>query len=429
MRIYCCGIGGIGLSAYAALQKEMGHDVCGSDQRASLVTDDLVHRGIPVFTNQDGSMVKEGIDVLVYSEAVPYDAPERQRARDLHIPELSYPAAVGQMTQGKHVIAVCGTHGKSSTTAMIAHVLATCGMDPTVIVGTRIPQLQDRNWRLGKSNIVVLEACEYCKSFLHYQPTIVAVTTCDGDHFDYYSTLEEYRSAFTDFLRLVPQNGHIVVHGNDEQCTSLVENMHCAIHNADTRTLPMLRVPGAHMRQNAQLALTICDLLNISKDKSDAAIATFAGTWRRMELCGFMENAVPVIDDYAHHPREITATLSALREQYKNQRLICIFQPHTHHRTIALRQSFTTAFAEADVVYIPNVYAARSDRDGEQIDIASFCHDIQEGSDVRVEHTVSLNKTEEILRANIKEGDVIVCMGAGDITSLARKLVTTTNED
>src|SRR3989344_2888210 len=180
MKIYCSGIGGIGLSAYAALQRTNGHDVLGSDRSDSALLDDLRSQGITVILKQDGSGVPADVDLFVYSEAIPEDAPERARARDLGIPERSYPEAVSELTKDHRLIAVCGTHGKSSTTAMITRLLLETGHDPTVIIGTKCKELNGRNWRRGKSDLFVLEACEYRRSFLNYSPDILLLTNCEA---------------------------------------------------------------------------------------------------------------------------------------------------------------------------------------------------------------------------------------------------------
>lgn len=422
MNIHCCGIGGIGLSAYAALQKSNGHTVSGSDRGSSIVTEDLEKQGIAVSFVQDGSAIPAQCDLFVYSEAIPKDAPERAEARRRNLREISYPQAVGELSKGKKVISICGTHGKSSTTGILTRLFLETGMDPTVIVGTRLRELDGRNWRQGKSEWFILESCEYCRSFMHYDPQMILLTNCDGDHFDYYATNDEYRESFAQFVQKLPADGLFITHGGDPDCRDVAERSGRAFMDADTLPLIPLQTPGLHMRQNAQLVLALAEALGIPQKKAVQAVSGYTGSWRRMELRGRL-NGAPVYDDYGHHPREITATLAGLREEHPKARILCAFQPHTHHRTRALYDAFTRSFTDADTVIIPNIYAARADRDAEKVDVETFCGDIAKNSACECHNGASLAETENLLRSIAKPDDVIVCMGAGDITSLASSLL------
>ncbi len=191
MKIYCSGIGGIGLSAYAALQKLAGHTVFGSDRSESALLDDLRSQGIGIVLDQSGAAVPKDCDLFVYSEAIPESSPERQKAKEYGSMQKSYPAAVGDLSRGSRLICICGTHGKSSTTAMAARLLIETGKDPTVVVGTKLKELGGRNWRRGKSDIFLLETCEYRNSFHQYSPRIILMTNCDGDHFDVYKDTDD----------------------------------------------------------------------------------------------------------------------------------------------------------------------------------------------------------------------------------------------
>lgn len=404
--------------------RSKGHSVSGSDRSASVVTDDLVAQGIPVSFLQDGSAIPKDCDVLVYSEAVPESSPERTLARERGIRQLSYPQALGELSRGYDVIAVAGTHGKSSTTAMAARLLLTMGKDPTVVVGTRTHELSERNWRAGESSLFLLEACEYRRSFLAYDPRIVLLTTCDGDHFDYFTSQEDYEQAFLEFLSRLPQDGIVITHGSDPRVCSVVERSGRKLIDADHFPLISLGTPGLHMRQNAQLVLALAAQLGLPPADAQEAIAGYSGSWRRMEEKGTNREGVTVIDDYAHHPAEIRATLSGIKEAYPGRRIVCAFQPHTHDRTLKLYTEFLPAFRDADLVIVPDVYAARSERDGAQVNVASFAADIAKGSGIEAVDGESLEKTEHRLRTDIlKRGDVLVCMGAGDITNLAGRMV------
>lgn len=424
MKIYCSGIGGIGLSAYASLQKEYGHDVMGSDRSITPLTRELMSQGIDVVTEQDGSKIPEDTELFVYSEAIPISAPERLRASELGIKQMSYPEALGQLSQAHTVIAVCGTHGKSSTTAMAARLLIETGRDPTVVVGTKMQELDGRNWRRGNSSLFLIEACEYRKSFHFYHPQIILMTNCDGDHFDYYKSIDLYQDAFVDFIKRLPPSGKVITHMSDPDCRKVAESGERDIIDGDEFPLIDLQTPGLHMKQNAQLVLALANHLEIPDEEATAAVAPFAGTWRRMELKGTYGDDVLVIDDYAHHPREIKATITAIRSRYPQRRIVAVFQPHTHNRTIELYDDFTTAFTDLDLLIVTDVYDARSDTESASVDITAFTSDIGTQSAIQAIYGGDLTEIEKKLKQEIIEpGDVILCMGAGTITNVAGNLV------
>lgn len=422
MKIYCSGIGGIGLSAYAALQANRGHSVSGSDRKDSALLQDLRSQGIEVFLSQDGSHVPRDADLFVFTEAVPADAPERKKAAEYGLTSWSYFHALGELSKDAFVIAVCGTHGKSSTTAMAARLLTECGKDPSVIVGTKVRELNGRNWRHGNSDLFLLEACEYRRSFHYLHPDLILMTNVDGDHFDAYKDLEEYQAAFVEFLKRMPADGKVITHGTDSECAKVAASSGKTMIDADAFPLISLRTPGAHMRQNAQLALALADLLGIQSADAEKALAGFAGTWRRMEVKGEW-NGVTVVDDYAHHPKEIRATLAAMREQFPSQRIVVVFQPHTHDRTLKLYDEFLGAFKDANLVIVPNVYNARSDIETATVDVQKLIADIAKNSGVECVDAQSLAGAEAMIRGGTaRSGDVLICMGAGDVTELATTL-------
>lgn len=432
MNIFCCGIGGIGLSAYAALQAANGQRVSGSDRAESALLEDLRRQGIAVTIGQDGLAVPEDADLFVYSEAIAPDAPERVRAAALAVPQMSYFHALGDLTRGSRLISVCGTHGKSSTTAMAARVLIACGKDPSVVVGTKVRELDGstdldvaRNWRKGGSDLFVVESCEYRRSFHFLSPKIVLMTNVDGDHFDAYGSIEEYQQAFVDFLSLLPDDGIVITHGRDPDCLRIAVASGRTMIDADQYDAPTLSTPGLHMRQNAQLVLALAIHLGIREEDARASLQGFAGTWRRMELLGTTVHDVPVIDDYGHHPAEIRATLRAMREEYPTKRIVCAFQPHTHDRTKKLYKDFLSAFSDADVLIIPNVYAARLFvEQGGEVDVQQLLADIALESHVEAFFGDGLEKTKKVLRSTIlRSGDVLMVMGAGDITAMAHGMV------
>lgn len=425
MNIFCSGIGGIGVSAYASLQQANGHNVAGSDTQQTLLTKQLQAEGIQVVYTQVASNIHAGIDLLVCSEAVPATSAERTKATELGITQLSYFEALGALTANHFLIAVCGTHGKSSTTAMAAQVLTEAAVDPTVVVGTKVPFLQNHNWRQGKSNVALVEACEFARSFLHLRPNVVLLTNADGDHFDTYGSAEAYKQAFAEFLQLLPADGVIITHLEDPICKQLAEASGKKVINADLEPMVPLQVPGTHMQKNAQLVTALRHVLPaVNNESATNSLASHTGCWRRLELKGTTASGIPVIDDYGHHPVEIRANLAALTSKYPDKRLVVVFQPHTHQRTIDLYAEFTKCFTQAGLVVIPNIYDVRRAANTNTVDPQTFTNDIANNSNVSTYYTQSLQHTKEQLEQTLLQaGDVLVCMGAGDITSLATSMV------
>ncbi len=424
MIIYCAGIGGMGLSAYAAYQNSLGHAVLGSDRAESAIVADLRSQGVTVYPEQDGSRVPRDADIFVYSEAISEASPERTKAAAYGIPSVSYFQALGDLTRGTRLVAVCGTHGKSSTTSMVAKVLLESGSDPSVIVGTKARDLDGRNWRRGAGDLFLVEACEYRRSFLHLSPQVILLTNADGDHFDYYQSQEDYESAFVEFASSLPPDGVIVMHGNDPVSARIAAKSGRRVLDADQLPLPIVGVPGEHMRRNAQLVVALAQHLGLDRETVFRSLRAYAGCWRRMEVRGTWKGSVTVVDDYGHHPVEIRATIQAMREAYPDRRLVVVFQPHTHDRTLKLYRAFTQAFRGADTVIIPNIYDARRERDSGTVDVAAFVRDIAKASQVTAIDGHSLQDTEQLLRNTVLQAnDVLLCMGAGDITELAGKML------
>jgi UDP-N-acetylmuramate--alanine ligase len=423
MKIFLSGIGGIGMSAYAALMKHAGHDVSGSDAHDSALIADLKSQGIAVSLKQDGNALAEGTELLVHSEAIPVSAPERVAAKERGIPQLSYFQALGKMIEGKEVIAICGTHGKSSTTAMIAKIFIECGRNPSVVLGTKMKELGNRNWRAGDPNLWIVEACEYRRSFLALQPTTIILTNADGDHFDAFKNAEEYQHAFIEFMSLLPENGMIIGHGEDKETKAIMHAAKKILIDADTEPLPTLATPGVHMKKNAQLAVVLAKKKGIDEAEALKALAGFSGTWRRMENLGETMRGVTVIDDYAHHPVEIRATIAAMKEHFPRRRLVCVFEPHTHDRVLKLWNDFTVAFSEADLLFVTKVFDARPEKDKEQVDAAKFAAEIGKTSKVSARPSGTITKTKATLEALLQPNDVLLIMGAGNSTKLAHAMV------
>ena len=419
MRLYLSGIGGIGLSAYASHMHFRGHSIWGSDRADSELIQALQTQGMFITLDQKNGELPEDIDLFVYSEAIPADAPERKEATRRGIRQISYFQALGELTAGKNLIAICGTHGKSSTTAMTAVTFEQLGEDPNVVVGTKVPDLAGQNWRASEKDLWIVEACEYRRSFLHLKPAIILLTNADGDHFDSFKNIEDYQQAFVEFVSQLPKNGIVIGHGSDKATQDIIKKTKATFIDADSISLPALTVPGVHMQKNAQLVLALAKHLALKEKPVLTALKKFSGSWRRMEEKGTV-HGITVIDDYAHHPIEIMATLSAMRGAYPNRRIVGVFQPHTHDRTRQFWDQFAPAFRDADTMLLASIYDARPDIENGLVDEVAFAEAIQKGSKKPCIFSGSLQKTEEMLRTKIlKEGDVLVIMGAGDSTSLA----------
>lgn len=432
MRVHCIGIGGIGVSAIARYYLSQGYAVSGTDATASALTHELEAEGVAFSTIQDGSLI-QGADLVVYSPAIPAQNPERKKAAELGIRALSYPEALGELTRTKFTIAVAGTHGKSTTTAMISLMMVAAGMDPTVIIGTKVREFDNRNFRAGKSDFLVIEACEYHDSFLHYSPHLIVCPNVDVDHLDYFKTEENYVAAFGKFFANLAHSGHLIA-PDSERLQVLAQKSKGAFipvrFSDDTFSVgekswpyPQPRVPGKHNRTNAALALTAARVLDIPQEIAIKTLEEFSGTWRRFEIKGNL-NGATLIDDYGHHPTEIKATLTAAREGYPHaKRLVLVYQPHQYSRTRIFLHEFGQAFADADLVIVPDIYRSR-DSD-ESVGVKELVEEIAK-NDTQAVDGEGLEKTAKWLTDNITAEDLVITMGAGNIDGIYDMLPTTT---
>ncbi|MCA9370882.1 MAG: hypothetical protein KC680_02900, partial [Candidatus Peregrinibacteria bacterium] len=293
-----------------------------------------------------------------------------------------------------------------------AKALIDAALNPTVVVGTKVPQLEGRNWRKGNSDFFILEACEYRGSFLHLHPSIVLLTNIEWDHIDAYPTEEAYKKAYADFIALLPTSGIVIGHSPEEL---LVTGCGKQFVNVDSLSDIRLSIPGEHMVRNAKLVVALGEHLGVSVRDP---LASFTGTWRRFELKGMHESGALIIDDYAHHPTEILATIASAYEKYPDRRIVCLFQPHMHGRVIALYQDFVQAF-HGTTVWLTNVYEARTEEVTEQVDIQQLAEDIGENCT----YVGDLQSAEEFCCKNLQQNDVLLVIGAGDCTTLAGNLV------
>jgi UDP-N-acetylmuramate--alanine ligase len=403
--VHCIGIGGIGLSAIARYCHAHGAKVTGSDGHASRVTDDLKNEGVIVYEGHSGSHVGEEVDLVIYTIAIKDTNPELAFARKRGVECLTYPEALGMLTKEYTTIAVCGTHGKTTTTAMVSSMLKACGKNPTVIVGSILSD-GGTNFLQGDSEYLVVEACEYKRSFLNLHPSHVLVTNIDEDHLDYYKDLSDIESAFQEFADKLPQEGGLVTHHDVHLATS-AKKINADNIERDSVTLSVL---GEHNKSNAQLALALAKTLGLDEESARKGLLSFKGTWRRMEYKGIWHD-IAMYDDYGHHPTEIKATLQALREKYTQGKytLIVVFQPHLFSRTKLLLNEFSESFSDADKICILPIYAAR-EQDDESIsseDLVELTHNA-----IFME---SFEEIEKYVLSRPHYNTVLVTIGAGDV--------------
>lgn len=415
-KVFFIGIGGIGISALAKMALSKGMEVSGINDDEGKTVDSLRELGIQVMSKGLFDMLPEA-DLYVYSDAWLYRGPDiLEKARATHKPVLSYFEALGEFAKDYKVVAVTGTHGKTTTTAMVADILIDAGLDPTVIVGSFVKKFNS-NFRKGNGKYLVVEADEYNRHFLNFHPYIGAITNIEADHLDYYKDLEDIKSAFKQFAL----QSEIVV--DDYQ--KYLEKV------------PKLSVPGEHNRMNAACALAVADILKISQGSAQKSLEGFLGTWRRLEKKGITESGAIVYDDYAHHPTEIMASLQGLRELYsmyeppssktsasQGKKITVLFQPHLYSRTKALFDDFAKSFKDADRVLLLPIYFAREALDesisSEKLATAICDFFLKEEKQVFVDGFSDFKSAEDaVLALNLGKDDVFVTMGAGEAYKVA----------
>ncbi len=448
IRIYFIGIGGISMSGLAEILLSEGFTVSGSDRAPSDLTRMLEDRGVNVFYGQKKENLTKDIDLVVYTAAIKSDNPELLAAHKLNIPMLTRAELLGQMMKNYETpVAVSGTHGKTTTTSMISQILLSAEADPTLSIGG-IYRPIGGNIRVGASELFVTEACEYTNSFLSFFPKIGIILNIEEDHLDFFKDLADIRNSFHRFAQLLPADGTLIINGDIERCEELTEGLSCKVityglssgsdytasqvtydesgfpsfilsrQNGGERKFS-LRVHGDHNILNALAAIALADLLGLSDEVIHAGLAAFTGTDRRFEYKGQV-NGVNIINDYAHHPTEIRATLSAAA-QYPHRRLWCVFQPHTYTRTKAFLEEFASALSLADEIILADIYAARekdtlgisSETLQEKIrSLGHSCH-----------YFPTFEAIENYLLKNCTKDDLLITMGAGDVVKVGENLL------
>ena len=421
LKIHFIGIGGIGVSALAQYYLAKGHRVSGSDLVSSEITQALKKKGVKLTRN-----VLVNLDLVIYSPAVPENNPEFKKARKLRIRCLSYPQALGELTKKYFTIAVSGTHGKSTTTAMIGLILAKAKLDPTVIVGTKVKEFGNANCRVGKSKYLVIEADEHFASFLNYWPKIIVLTNIEKDHLDYYKNLNNLLQTFKEYVGHLPKDGILVMNKDDKNSEKLkakseklqLKTKNYSLEQKEVRELrKILRVPGEHNVYNALAALTAARALQIPDKISYQTLSGYRGSWRRFEIRKMKQ--LTIVSDYGHHPTEIKATLKAAREKWPKKEIWCVFQPHQYQRTYYLFNDFVKVFRQApiDKLIITDIYdvAGREEKEiKKKINSEKIIRTVKRKKVIYLPK----NKIINYLKNNLRGREVVIIMGAGDIYTL-----------
>lgn len=417
--IHIIGVGGIGTSALAQYYLAEGRVVSGSDASSSEITDLLKSKGVRVIIGHKAENVR-GADLVIHSAAVKEGNEEYDAAKLERIPTKLYAEALGEITKSYTTIAISGSHGKSTTTAMVAKILIDAGLDPTVIVGTKMHELGSNNFRAGKSEYFVLEADDYNRHFHNYHPTIAVVTNVDAEHLDIYKNLSGVKEAFVKFLEGTKQGGTIIANGQDRNTVDVVKSTDLLKHqvvlfNETDLAIHSLGVPGEHNQSNAEAAYWVARTLGVNDDNISKSLAGFRGSWRRLE-----EIKEGVYSDYAHHPTEIKATLKALKQANQSKKLICVFQPHQRDRLNKLFSDFKDAFIDADELYLIPLYTARG-RDSETgEDSESLAKIITKP---KATYCNNFDQAFKKVAPMFSNDSIVIFMGAGDIDDNLRSIL------
>lgn len=446
--IFFCGIGGISMSGLAEILLDAGLKVSGSDRDASPLTEKLSANGASIFIGQKAENLANDIDVFVYTAAIRPEHAEYQRALAMNIPMLTRAELLGQMMKNYEMpIAIAGTHGKTTVTSMISDILLTADTDPTLSIGG-IQKTINSNIRIGHSEYFVTEACEYTNSFLSFFPKASIILNVEADHLDFFKDIDDIRSSFNRFARLTPKDGIVIIGGDIPKKEAVLKEVEADIITFGKDSSSMyypsdikidgegvshftvnapgfepceftLRVPGMHNILNALASICMADYLNIERDVTKKALALFGGAKRRFEFKGTY-NGVTIIDDYAHHPSEIEATLTSAQNLPHNK-LWVLFQPHTYTRTIALFDDFAKKLSIADAVILAEIYAARETNDT-GLSSDKLREKISE-SGKECYFFETFDEIKKFIRENCVQNDMLITMGAGNIVNIGEELL------
>ncbi|OGZ33268.1 MAG: hypothetical protein A2V69_01905 [Candidatus Portnoybacteria bacterium RBG_13_40_8] len=423
-KIHFIGIGGIGVSAIARMARLKGIKVTGSDISIGKMTERIKNIGGKIFIGHKKENLPKDTDMVVFSPAISENNPELTSAKELNIPVYSYPEALGLLSKDMYTIAVSGTHGKTTTTCMIAELMIYGNLDPTVFVGGLLKKQQD-NFVLGQSRYFVVEACEYKESFLNLNPNILIVLNIDNDHLDYYQNIENIQNAFAELI--AKTKNYIICDLNDKNILTAIEkakniNKLAEITDYTKEKLNIkLLIPGEHNLKNAKAALGAVKLIGLEQKEAERILKNYAGSWRRFEYKGTIENGALIYDDYGHHPTEIKATLKGIKKYFPDKHIIVVFQPHLYSRTRILLSDFANSFTNINKVIVTDIYAAREQDDHliHAEDLVKAINKISNNAD----YIKNFWEIENYLKLNSDQDTVILTVGAGDIYKIGENIV------
>ena len=448
VHIYFIGIGGISMSGLAEILLEKGFPVSGSDLRESSLTQLLANKGASIHYGQKAENITGDIDLVVYTSAIHPDNPEYVAMKNRGIPSLTRAELLGQLMKNYELpVAVSGTHGKTTTTSMISEILLAAGTDPTLSIGGILKTIGG-NIRIGHSDYFVTEACEYTNSFLSFFPKIGIILNVEEDHLDFFKDIDDIRHSFHRFAALIPDDGTLIINGDIPELNAITSGLSCRIitygsgsrcdyypaeitydangsasfalyYKGALKERFSLSVPGEHNIYNAMAAIILAGLFSIDNEVIQNALHNFSGTDRRFEYKGSL-NGIVIIDDYAHHPTEITATLKAA-QNYPHKSLWCVFQPHTYSRTKTFLKEFARALYLSDHVILADIYPAR---ETDTLGISS--RDLQKeilGLGTACDYFPTFKEIENFILKNCHPEDLLITMGAGDVHKIGENLL------
>lgn len=448
LKVHFMGIGGISMSGLAEILHDRGFTITGSDRAESQITKVLSEKGIKIFYGQKAENITDDIDLLVYTAAISADNEELLAAKNKGIECISRADMLGQIMKNYEVpIAVSGTHGKTTTTSMLTTILMEANLDPTITVGGMLDAIGG-NLRIGQSEVFVTEACEYTNSFLSFFPKVSIILNIEEDHMDFFKDINDIRNSFRKFAELLPEDGLLVINADIDNYAEITKDLKCKVitfgsdktsdycakdvsynelgcaqytlvrKDGDERKIS-LSVPGTHNILNSLSAIAVADYLKIESDSIKNGLNRFHGADRRFQLKGKLGD-ITIVDDYAHHPTEIKATLTAAKN-YPHDRIVVAFQPHTYTRTKAFFEEFQEALSLADVVILAEIYAAR-EKNTLGISSKDLCDAmIKKGIDAHYFET--FGEIEDFILQNLKGKDLLITMGAGNIDTVGDELL------
>jgi len=444
-KIHFIGIGGISMSGLAEIMLKKGYKISGSDRSESHITEYLKKDGAEIFIGQSAENVK-GADLVVYTAAIKSDNPELKAAFNLGIKTLTRAEFLGAITKEFHnVVCVAGTHGKTTTTSILAHAMLKSHADATISIGGEL-DLIGGNIYVGTDDYFLTEACEYTNSFLNFFPTVAVITNIEEDHLDFFKDLDDIKKSFRKFANLTKNKGCVIACGDDENVIDTLKDssLNVIYYGLDNsfdyyaENLKIVKgypefdcykngaflihikmsVPGLHNVKNAIASIAVSDYLGLDIKVSASGIEEFHGTHRRFEIKGKL-NGATIIDDYAHHPTEIKSTLDAVKD-FEYKKLYCVFQPHTYSRTRTLWNDFVNCFKNVDELILAPIYAARELPDG--VTTSKKLADAIKETGVNVRYIETFPEIEEILKTELSENDIAFTMGAGNVVEISDNL-------